>query len=194
MSQRAKLSANLVFLPAIVCILTLTLAACSNAPDPRRTNFEVKGKDGVARYDPDTGRLKRIDADMNKNGRIETFGYWDANLLIRIEIDRDEDGTVDRWEHYDEKKQLTRVGTSSRDDGIEDTWSYPDATGFLAKVESDTDRDSRVDRRELYVPQPDTAGGRVLAAVELEFDHTGRPQRRLTYKPDGNFDKAEDLR
>jgi hypothetical protein len=167
---------------------------CSEPPDPRRTNFEVRGESGVAKYDPKTGRLTRIDGDTNKDGRIETFSYWDATRIIRIEIDRDEDGKIDRWEHYDDKNKLTRVGSSSKDDGVEDTWTYPDGSGFLAKVETDLDRDGTIDKREIYVQTPATPAGRVLSIVELGLDQAGNPSRRLHYRPDGSFDRSETIR
>lgn len=169
-------------------------AACETPPDPRRTNFEIRGKEGVAKYDPKTGRLKRVDADINKNSRIETFSYWDATRVIRIEVDRDEDGKIDRWEHYDANNKMTRVGSSSKDDEVEDTWTYPDASGFLAKVETDTDRDGRIDKRETYVQNPSASHGRVLAIVELGLNQNGQATRRLHYHPDGSFDRAEIVR
>jgi hypothetical protein len=174
-------------------VLTLCVA-CDTPPDPRRTNFEIRGKEGVAKYDPKTGRLKRVDADINKNGRIETFSYWDATRVIRIEVDRDEDGKIDRWEHYDESNKMTRVGSSSKDDEVEDTWTFPDANGFLAKVETDSDRDGVVDKRETYVQKPSAPDGRVLSILELGLDPAGNPARRLYYRPDGSFDRTETLR
>ena len=168
--------------------------SCSAPPDPRRTNFEIRGEQAIAKYDPKTGRLRRVDADINKNGRIETFSYWDATRVIRIEIDRDEDGKIDRWEHYDANNKMTRVGSSSKDDEVEDTWTYPDASGFLVRVETDMDRDGAIDKRETYQPKPGTPDGRVLSMVELEFDGSGQPGRRLYYRPDGSFEKTETLR
>jgi hypothetical protein len=172
----------------------LLFSACSAPPDLRRTNFEIRTKETVAKYDPETGRLKRVDVDQDKNGRIETFSYWDATRLIRIETDRDEDGKIDRWEHYDAQNRMTRVGSSSRDDAVEDTWSYPDALGQLLRVETDIDRDGVVDKRELFVPKPGAPDGRVLHTVELELDKAGEPGRRLYYRADGSFEKTEVLR
>lgn len=178
--------------PLIVLIAAVALiVSCSAPPDPRRTNFEIRGKEGVAKYDPKTGRLKRLDADTNKNGRIETFSYWDATRLIRIELDQDEDGKIDRWEHYDEKNKLLRIGSSSKDDEVEDTWAFPDADGFLARVDTDTDRDGTIDKREIYVQSASAPNGRVISVVELGLDPAGNPTRRLYYRPDGSFDRAE---
>lgn len=171
-----------------------TTLACKEPPDPRRTNFEIRAKEGVAKYDPKSGKLQRIDIDQNKNGRIETFSYWDGARVQRIEIDKDEDGKIDRWEHYDAQNKLERVGTSTKDDEVEDSWTYPDEKGFLARVETDTDRDGVIDKRELFVPRPGTPDGRVLSIVELDIDKSGTPGRRLYYRADGSFEKSEVLR
>lgn len=176
------------------CLFLAALAACKAPPDPRRTNFEIVGKDARAKYDPKTGKLQRIDADLNKNGTIETFSYWDGTRVHRIEIDNDEDGKIDRWEHYDAQNKVERVGTSSKDDQVADTWTYPDQRGFLARVETDTNRDGVIDKRELFVPRPGAPDGRVLSVVELDIDSSGSPARRLHYAVDGAFIKSEVLR
>jgi hypothetical protein len=181
---------NVVF----VVVLALSCAACAEPPDPRRTNFEIRGKEGVAKYDPQTGRLNRVDADINKNGRIDTFSYWDAARIIRIDIDRDEDGKIDRWEHYSAENKLSRIGSSSRDDQVEDTWTHPDERGFLRFVEFDSDRDGTIDKREIYTANPAAAGDRVLSLVELELNKAGQPGRRLYYRADGSFERTEALR
>ena len=178
----------------LLAVAIVANAACNAPPDIRRTNFEIRGKEGVAKYDPKTGRLKKLDYDANKNGKIDSFSYWDATRCIRIEMDQDEDGKIDKWEYYDEKNKIEKVGSSSRDDEVQDTFAYPDANGFLARVETDSDRDGAIDKRELYVPRPGTASERVLATVEYEFDKTGAPGRRLYYRPDGSFEKSEVLR
>ena len=190
-SAIAKQSSITSLTLSMCAALVFLSAACTPPPDPRRTNFEIHGEEGVAKYDPKTGRLKRLDADVNKNGRIETFSYWDATRLFRIEIDQDEDGRIDRWEHYDANRNMIRVGSSSKDDEVEDTWAFPDAKGFLARVDTDTDRDGVVDKRETYAQRASAPNGRVLSVVELGLDQTGHPTRRLYYRPDGSFDRGE---
>lgn len=175
-------------------MVILAVAGCSTPPDPRRTNFEIRAEGVYAKYDPKTGRLTKLDADTNKNGKIDSFSYWDGATLHRIEVDQDEDGKIDRWEHYGERNKMTRVGSSSKDDQVEDTWTYPDANGFLSRVDSDTNRDGVVDKRETFVPRADRPDGRVLQTVELDIDATGKPGRRLFYRPDGSFDRVETLR
>jgi len=178
----------------LVFVLLIGISACSAPPDPRRTNFEIRGKEGVAKYDPKTGRLKKMDYDSNKNGKIDSFSYWDATRCIRIEMDQNEDGKIDRWEYYDEHNKIERVATSSRDDEVQDTWSYPDAAGFLARVETDLNRDGAIDKREFFVPRPADPVSRVLSVLEIDFDQAGNPGRRLYYRPNGEFDRVERVR
>jgi hypothetical protein len=176
-----------------ICVLTVA-SACTEQPDPRRTNFEIRGRDGLAKYDPKTGRLSRIDIDHNKDGRIETFSHWDGARVLRIEIDADRDGRIERWEHYGENNRLSRVGSSTRDDGIEDTWTYPDGDGRLARVDTDLNRDGVVDKRETFTAGAAAPERRVLSVVELDMGEDGRPTRRLHYAADGTFQRAEVLR
>jgi hypothetical protein len=178
-----------------VAVMALgALVGCNTPPDVRRTNFEIRGKEGVAKFDPKTGRLRKLDYDANKNGRMDSFSYWDATRVIRIEMDQDEDGKIDKWEYYDEKNAIERVGSSSRDDEVQDTWAYPDSAGFLARVEFDTNRDGAIDKREFYVPTNDGSQRRLLSTVEFEIDASGRAGRRLYYRPDGSFEKSEIVR
>lgn len=176
----------------LLVIVQLTATACrSPQPDVRGTGFVVSKQGVTAEYDKTTGRLKRVDLDRDKNGRIETWSYWAGTRVERIEVDQDEDGRVDRWEHYGPNNELTRVGTSSRDDAVEDTWAYPDKRGFLFKVESDTDRDGIVDKRETFTSLPGAPDRRVLSMVELGLDKGDQASRRIYYKPDGGFDRSE---
>ena len=185
------MSSELFLTRTSVSLFIAVAVGCTPPADPRRTNFEIRASEGVAKYDPKSGKLQRIDIDRNKNGRIETFSYWDGARVHRIEIDQDEDGRIDRWEHYSVQNKLERVGSSSRDDAVEDTWTYPDEKGLLARVETDTNRDGAVDKREIFVARSDAPNGRVLSVVELELDRAGHPGRRLHYRPNGEFDRSE---
>ena len=86
---------------------------------------------------------------------------------------------------------MTKVATSSRDDGVQDTWAYPDESGFLSKVESDIDRDgvSTSAKHSRRVPAPPTA-----ACSSWSSSTWTRPvsaSTRLYYKPDGSFDRSD---
>src|SRR6266699_100251 len=129
-----------------LCLLAI---ACDSPPDPRLTNFKVDRNGVKAEYSPKTGRLQRLEEDLNKNGKIDTWTYMDGTKIDRIEMDRDEDGKIDRWEHYVDNK-LFKVGTSSRGDGVEDEWAFQGPQGYLERVEADTDLDGKVVKWENY--------------------------------------------
>src|SRR5258708_37897236 len=110
----------------------------------------------------------------------------------RIEMERDGDGKIDRWEYYVDNK-LSRVGSSTRGDGVVDEWAYQRADGSLERVETDTDRDGRVDKWENFDPPQKPGGPPVLRSVLMDPDSSGRPTRRLLYRPDGSFNRSEML-
>jgi hypothetical protein len=177
------------------------VAACRAAPDPRRA---------VPSYDPFTGRLVQLSADQNADGVVDQWTYLDGNRPWRGEADTDGDGRIDRWEYFDTNAQLQRVGTSSRNDGVEDTWAYvmpvdgesrvvrsrnrdrhPDRLEFfsgnvLTRAEDDTNGDGRVDRWDRY------EGG---ALREVAYDTSfasSRPDRRVIYDAQGKFVAVEE--
>jgi hypothetical protein len=72
--------------------------------------------------DPATGRLRLLIYDADGDGRFETRSYMDGERLLRIEIDEDGHGLVDRWEYYAPDGTLERVASSSRHNGQPDLW------------------------------------------------------------------------
>jgi hypothetical protein len=178
------------------------IAGCAGAPELRRA---------VPSYDDFTGRLIQLNADQNGDGRIDQWSYLDGNRPIRGEADTDDDGRIDRWEYFDVNAVLTQIGTSSRGDGVEDTWSYPspskdgetlvvtsrrrdrvfDHREFfrgeaLVRTEDDSNSDGRIDKWERYE-------GSVLreAAFDTSFQR-GRADRRVRYDEKGRFDYVEE--
>lgn len=153
-------------------------------------------------YDPATGRLQQLRLDSDKNGTVDTVSYMDGTRLIRIEVDKDEDGRVERWEYYGTERRLEKVGFSRANDGKEDAWSFTGTDGSVVRVEVSTERDGRVTRTEHYQKgvlteaeddddrdgRPDRweiyDGGR-LSSVAFDTTHRGTPDRRLLYRPDG---------
>lgn len=180
----------------IVCCL-LALEACRPASNP------PAGPQPVAKvYNQKTGRLERLDYDTRKSGRIDTRCYMDGTRILRIEIDRDGDGKVDRWEYYGADRKLEKVGVSRRNDGIPDAWAFEGPDGSMVRLDISTARDGKVTRTEYYERgvlvradedtrrsgRPDKWETYKNGALEsVAFDTTGRgaPDRKLTYLPDG---------
>jgi antitoxin component YwqK of YwqJK toxin-antitoxin module len=175
----------------------LALVACRPKVD------QAAGPQPVQKiYNKKTGRLERLDYDTKKSGRVDTRCYMDGTRLLRIEIDRDGDGKIDRWEYYGADQKLEKVGISRQNDGIVDAWAYSAPDGTMARLEISTARDGKVTRTEYYEggalvrAEEDThAGGRpdkwetykngALESVAFDTTRRGTPDRRLTYLPNG---------
>jgi len=162
-------------------------------------------------YDAKTGKLQLLKYDSDGNGKIDTVSYMDGARVVKVEIDKDEDGKVDRWEYYGPDQKIEKVGFSRAGDGKEDAWSYADATGAVVRVEISTRRDGKVSRVERYrenklvaaeedsdgdgqVDKWETYDGERLLAVAFDTQHRGAPDRRLVYQPNGTARVEVDLK
>lgn len=182
-------------------VLVVTTAAACDSPAPARA---VQPS-----YDTYTGRLIQLSADQNGDGRIDQWTYLEGTRPIRGEKDSDNDGRIDRWEYFGPQGELLMIGTSSLNDGVEDTWTWVTLTNGEGRVDLSSGRDRVINRHEYYA-------GKALARVELDtnadgridrwdryedgvlrearFDtsfQAGRPDRRLLYDPQGRFTGAE---
>lgn len=191
-SERAKLSPATGWGGTLLLAISL-VPACAGSPD--------------AIYDADTRVAIRLDADIDRNGLIESRTYFAAGRPLRIEVDIDGDSRVDRWEYYGADGALERLGSSSQADGREDTWLVQN--GAEARLEISTRRDGVIDRREVQrdgvvraTEQDSNFDGLVDQWVtldggrmrELRVDTTlmrGRADRRLVYAADGALERVE---
>ncbi len=166
---------------------------------------ESGSRRAVPSYDVFSGRLVQLSADQNGDGRIDQRTYLDGNRPLRGEADLDADGRVDRWEYFDAQSALVLVGTSSRGDGVEDTWTRPVPTASgETHVSIARQRDRRPDRHEYFrgeqlvrAEEDSNADGRIdkwerhegAVLREASFDTSfvrGRPDRRVVYDANGN--------
>lgn len=181
----------------LLAIWLAGISACVPAGDVRRT---------VPSYDSYTSRLVQLSADQNGDGRLDQWTYMDGARLFRGEADSDGDGRIDRWEYFDSASTLVRIGSSSRGDGVEDTWTEPaPGTDGESHVVRSLQRDRRGNRHEYFrgavllrVEEDTNADGRIdkwdryegAALREVAFDTTfnvGRPDRRVTYDGRGQL-------
>lgn len=51
-------------------------------------------------YDPATGKLTMVAYDANGNLRLDHWCYMDGERLLRMDVDENEDGAIDRREYY----------------------------------------------------------------------------------------------
>lgn len=179
---------------AAVTLALLCLGACA---DPETDRLR---RTTVPTYDSTTGKLVELTFDANGNGVIDTWTTMDGARPVLTRIDRNEDGKVDRWEHYGPDGRLVKVGYSRGDTGVADAWAFEGPDGRIERIEiSSTADEARIDRREFYDAtglvraEDDTNGdGRVdkwetyeagaLRTAAFDEDGDGRPDRRFTYE------------
>ena len=152
---------------AVKTLAVVVLAAIFGACRDGRQNAAIQ-----ATYD-NTGQLRMLTFDSNGNGTPDTWSQMKGSGIVRIEIDADEDGAIDRWEYYDSTQQLEKVQTARKGDGkIARSEFYED--GVLARAEEDTDGNGKVDKWETY------ANG-TMASVAFDTEGAGRPTRLIQY-------------
>jgi len=152
-----------------------------------------------ASYDKSTGKLSQLTVDAKRDGKPNIYSYMDGTKFVRIEIDTDEDGKIDRWEYYGADQKVEKVGSSRLNDGKPDLWAYQAADGTVSRIELSSKRDGKIDRVEFYEKgslvraEQDTDGdGRpdkwetyangVLTTVGFDTKHTGTPDRVIDYR------------
>ena len=183
--------------PLVFLALVLFVSACAEPGGDQAAKKRMSPE-----YDKATGKLKLLKYDSDGNGKDDTFSYMDGARVIRIEIDKDEDGKIDRWEYYDANQKLAKIGTSRAQDGKEDSWAYLAADGTIDRIDVSTRHDGKVTRVEHYqkdalvaAEEDDDGDGRMdkwetyegarLASVAFDTTHRGTPDRRLIYAADG---------
>jgi antitoxin component YwqK of YwqJK toxin-antitoxin module len=179
----------------LVGLLLAGLIGCS----PRKDQSGLQPK-----YDVKTGKLRQLTYDSNSNGKPDAVSYMKGSEIVRVELDRDEDGLVDRWEYYGTNRQLVKVGVSRSNNGKVDAWIFEGAKGSIDRIEISTRQDGKVNRTEFYekglltrteedtdangvVDKWETYRNGILSSAAFDLKGSGRPTRRLTYEPDGSL-------
>ncbi len=184
--------------PATALIVAVALAAASGAACGGSSE-----KPAVeSRYSKTTGKLELLVYDTNKDGTPDAWTHMDGTRLLRMDIDRDFNGVVDRWEYYAADGSIEKVGFSRASDGQVDAWAFQGGRGEIVRIEISTRRDGTVSRWEMYesgalvraeedsdgdgkVDKWETYRDGALASTALDTRRTGAPDRRLIYGTDG---------
>jgi len=134
-------------------------------------------------YNDKTGRLEQLVSDRDGDGTKETRAFMDGAVIKYIEIDRDADGSPDRWEYYQSKPNVidhAEEGVSV--DRISRREFYAD--GVIRRVVDDTDADGRPDKWEHYENGS-------LVRLELDLIGKGYASQRLVYTGAGDVARIE---
>ena len=161
-----------------VALMVVATVGCGKSTTPPRQGTSIPT------YDPKTGKLIKLEADLNHNGKIETWTYMDGARPIRTEQDRNEDGKIDRWEFLDDSGHMAKAMASSKGDPNKiDRWETYEE-GVLVLVEEDTNGDGRPDKWEKHRGMP-------ITSVEFDLNFDGVPDQRLTYGPNAELQWIE---
>jgi hypothetical protein len=108
----------------------------------------------------------------------------DGARPLGARVDRNEDGKIDRWERYDVRGRLTKVGFSRSDNGTADAWAFSGPDNRVERVEiSSVGDERRIDRWEYYDPARAGFNGRgALIRAEEDTDGDGKPDKWETYE------------
>jgi antitoxin component YwqK of YwqJK toxin-antitoxin module len=173
-------------------ILAGALAACCGGSPPKDNRVQ-------ATYDKQSGKLVQLTIEAKKDGKGKIYSYMDGTKFLRIEIDNDGDGKIDRWEYYGPDQKLEKVGFSRANDGKPDAWAYQAPDGSIGRVEISSHRDGKIDRTEYYekgvlvraevdgdgdgkVDKWETYENGVLATVSFDTNHSGKPTTTIDYR------------
>jgi hypothetical protein len=101
---------------------------CGSPGSPKRlpAGYRLIQKDQFqALYDAD-GRMVRLLYDRNHDSRAEGVVTYRPNGKPELgSLDTDEDGAIDRWEHFRTDGTLERVEIDANRDGQVDRTDYP---------------------------------------------------------------------
>lgn len=163
------------------------IAGCGGAAAVDNSGTELATGSTVPVYDPESGRLQRLETDQDGDGRVDATAYMDGVHIQHVEIDRDRDGVADRWEFYvpnptgepgpgspDGRNLLDRAEERAGPDQPVSRREFFDA-GVLSRAEEDRDLDGRIDKWEYYERG-------TLVRLELDLQGKGFPDRRLIYQ------------
>jgi hypothetical protein len=126
-------------------------------------------------YDKTSGKLSQLTVNAVKDGKPDIYSYMNGTKFVRIEVDENEDGKIDRWEYYGPDQKIEKVGLSRANDGKQDAWVYRGPDGTASKIEVSTHHDGKVNRVEFYEKG-------ALTRVEEDGDGDGRPDKWETYE------------
>jgi hypothetical protein len=178
----------------VVLALSLLAASCGRGAAPANTDT-LKTE---AVYDYYTGKLQQLKADLDGDGKNDATAFMDGTRLQKIEIDRNGDGNVDRWEYYNPGASAAPTGIGNQFDrwaiiaraeesglaGGAITRREFYTNGTIERVEEDANGDGKVDKWEFYRDG-------VMDHVDLDLAGKGVATRRLVYNPGGDVVRVE---
>jgi len=110
----------------------------------REIDTNLDGVKDIVRTYNEKGESLHEQADVNYDGRIDTWITFAGGRIAKEDLDTNFDGNPDVWKYY-AGGQLIRIQRDINHDGRPDRWEFYTA-GKLERVGIDLDFDSHVDR------------------------------------------------
>jgi hypothetical protein len=161
-------------------VVLIAVLAC--APACARGGVDPPAGSATASYDKTTGRLKELEYDAARDGRTDVWTEMDGARALRSRVDRDGDGRVDRWEYYDDRQRLVKVGFSRAADGVADAWAFSAPDGTIQRIEiSSRQNEQQIDRIEYYEAGSSIDRPGTLVRADVDANRDGRIDRWETF-------------
>jgi len=172
----------------LICTAAICLSACGGDQSgeetlPQRARYDNLTTSGLELTTSDlngdgsldqwsysaNGRLVRVERDIDFDGRIDVYEYYDAaGALVEEEMHLDFDDQIDVVRYY-RGDTLTRREVNTGFAGRFAMIKFYDADGNVLRVERDSNGDGRIDTWEYF-------DNDVLVRVGRDMDGDGSPE------------------
>jgi antitoxin component YwqK of YwqJK toxin-antitoxin module len=91
---------------AAVGLLTIFLPSTVRAENRivKRDTNEDGNIDQIAHFTED-GQISKLEIDNNGDGTMDRFQYYENEEVVQVQRDEDYDGSIDVWEYFEEGRK-----------------------------------------------------------------------------------------
>lgn len=105
----------------------------------RSVDLDLDGRPDRTSFFDEQGRLRRVQSDFDRDGRVDEIALYEAGSLIEKHRATSLDGKLDTWDFF-QGGRLVRTERDEDGDGIVDQWwEYPAPGCPLIHVDVDAD-------------------------------------------------------
>jgi hypothetical protein len=144
----------------------------------REVDTNLDGVKDVVRTYNDKGDAVDEQADVNYDGRVDTWIRFAGGRIVKEELDNNGDGKPDETRYY-VKGKLSRAQRDTNFDGKPDVWEVY-ADGVLERMGTDLDFDGHVDRWDR-----DEVAHRLADQKEREEEEKAEAQKKAAAAAEG---------